>query len=113
MRYALVGCAQPDVFREGAGGQRQVRAGSRDAVRRTRGNAVASATVPNGDAAASQIARRLDIEVLGLLHHAAGRVPSCGTSVPENALAQPAGGLACAQALKAGDGEHSSAHQAR
>jgi len=54
---------------------------------------VACATVPNGDAAASQIARRLDIEVLGLLHHAAGRAPNCGTSVPENALAQPAGGL--------------------
>jgi hypothetical protein len=33
---------------------------------------VASATAPNSDAAASQIARRLDIEVLGLLHHAAG-----------------------------------------
>jgi hypothetical protein len=59
-------------------------------------NTVASATVPNGDAAASQIARRLDIEVLGLLHHEAGRAPNCGTSVPENALAQPAGGLECA-----------------
>jgi hypothetical protein len=34
---------------------------------------VASATAPDGDAAASRTALRLDIEVLGLLHHAAGR----------------------------------------
>ncbi len=61
--------------------------------------------MPNGDAAASQIARRLDIEVLGLLHHAAGRAPNCGTSVPENALAQSQAALN-AQALKAGDHEH-------
>jgi len=48
----------------------------------------ASATVPNGDAAASQVARRLDIEVLGLPYHATGRASNCGLSVPENALAQ-------------------------
>ena len=66
---------------------------------------VASATVPNGDAAASQVARRLDIEVLGLLHHATGRAPNCCTSVPENALAQSQAALN-AQALKAGDYEH-------
>ena len=66
---------------------------------------VASATVPNGDAAASQVARRLDIEVLGLLYHATGRAPNSGTSVPENALAQSQAALN-AQALKAGDYEH-------
>jgi len=66
---------------------------------------VASATVPNGDAAAAQVARRLDIEVLGLLYHATGQAPNCGTSVPGNALgqSQPASN---AQALKAGDYEH-------
>ena len=47
---------------------------------------VASATVPNGDAAASQVARRLDIEVLGLLHHATGRAPNCCTSVFDRRL---------------------------
>jgi hypothetical protein len=46
---------------------------------------VASATAPDGDATASQIARRLDIEVHGLLHYAVGRAPNCRTSVPENA----------------------------
>jgi hypothetical protein len=33
---------------------------------------VASAIAPYGDAAASQVAQRLDTEVLGLLHHATG-----------------------------------------
>ena len=48
---------------------------------------VASATVPNGDAAASQVARRLDIEVLGLLYHATGQAPNCGTSIPRQVAA--------------------------
>jgi hypothetical protein len=41
---------------------------------------VASAIAPYGDTAASQVAERLDTEVLSLLHHAAGiRLPSdCG-----------------------------------
>ena len=33
---------------------------------------VASAIAPYGDAAASQVAQRLDTEVLRLLHHATG-----------------------------------------
>ena len=40
---------------------------------------VASAIAPYGDAAASQVARRLDAEVLSLLHHAAG-MPATATS---------------------------------
>jgi len=35
---------------------------------------VASAIAPYGDAAASQVAQRLDTEVLALLHHATGRL---------------------------------------
>ena len=37
-------------------------------------NTVASAIAPYGDAAASQVAQRLDTEVLALLHHATGRL---------------------------------------
>ena len=51
---------------------------------------VASAIAPYADAAASQVAQRLDTEVLSLLRHATG-IPatgSRGTPVPENALAQ-------------------------
>jgi hypothetical protein len=40
---------------------------------------VASSIAPYGDAAASQVARRLDAEVLSLLHHAAG-MPATATS---------------------------------
>jgi Domain of unknown function DUF302 len=39
---------------------------------------VASAIAPYGDAAASQVAQRLDTEVLALLHHAAG-IPATAT----------------------------------
>ena len=51
---------------------------------------VASAIAPYGDAAASQVAQRLDTEVLSLLRHATG-IPATahrGTPVPQNALAQ-------------------------
>ena len=40
---------------------------------------VASAIAPYGDAAASQVAERLDTEVLGLLHHATG-IPATATA---------------------------------
>ncbi len=40
---------------------------------------VASAIAPNGDAAASQVAERLDTEVLSLLHHATG-TPATATA---------------------------------
>ncbi len=40
---------------------------------------VASAIAPYGDAAASQVARRLDTEVLSLLHHATG-IPAIATA---------------------------------
>ena len=40
---------------------------------------VASAIAPCGDAAASQVAERLDTEVLGLLHHATG-IPATATA---------------------------------
>jgi hypothetical protein len=41
---------------------------------------VASAIAPYGDAAASQIAQRLDTEVLALLHHASG-IPATATAL--------------------------------
>ena len=40
---------------------------------------VASAIAPYGDAAASQVAQRLDTEVLDLLHHATG-IPATATA---------------------------------
>ena len=51
---------------------------------------VASAIAPYGDAAASQVAERLDTEVLSLLRHATG-IPATAPRhpVPQNALAQP------------------------
>ena len=57
---------------------------------------VASAIAPYADAAASQVAQRLDTEVLSLLRHATG-IPATatrGTPVPRNALAQPSTALA-------------------
>ncbi len=67
---------------------------------------VASAIAPYADAAASQVAQRLDTEVLALLHHATGSAGhrNRGTAVPQNALAQSQTALN-AQALRAGDHE--------
>jgi hypothetical protein len=44
---------------------------------------IASATAPYGDAAASQVAQRLDTEVLRLLHHATG-IPATATAAPRS-----------------------------
>ena len=50
---------------------------------------VASAIAPYGDAAASQVAQRLDTEVLSLLRHATAIAATArGTPVPQNASAQ-------------------------
>ena len=47
-------------------------------------DAVASAIAPYGDAAASQVAERLDTEVLSLLRHATG-LPATATGTPASA----------------------------
>ena len=44
---------------------------------------VASAIAPYGDAAASQVAQRLDTEVLSLLHHATG-IPATATAAHQS-----------------------------
>jgi hypothetical protein len=50
---------------------------------------VTSAIAPYQSAAASQVAERLDTEVLGLLRHATGMPAAAPGAVPEHVLAQP------------------------